>query len=80
MLADLAVARLQAGFLDEALMPAQTAYRLQRSSARTAQALGMVLARLGQNPERAASLLDKAEALGGSNPMLVEARAQLRRH
>lgn len=80
MLADLAVARLQAGFLDEALMPAETAYRLQRSSARTAQALGMVLARLGQNPERAASLLDKAEALGGSNPMLVEARAQLRRH
>lgn len=26
------------------------------------------------------SLLDKAEALGGSNPMLDEARAQLRRH
>ena len=56
---------------------AERAYALQRGSGVAAQALGMALAAAGEEPQRARDLLDKARRIGGDNPLLAEARAQL---
>lgn len=79
LLADLSLAQLRSGDAEAALASANKAYALQRSSPVAALARGMALAKLGRDPDLAASLLDKAERIGGSNPLLKEARAQLRR-
>jgi Flp pilus assembly protein TadD len=79
LLADLSLARLRSGDAEAALASAEAAYRLQRASPVAAQARGMALAKLGRDPELAKALLDKAERIGGGNPLLKEARAQLRR-
>ncbi|MFN5780649.1 MAG: hypothetical protein ACK44O_14440, partial [Novosphingobium sp.] len=79
LLADLSLAQLRSGDAEAALASADKAYRLQRASPVAALAKGMALAKLGRDPEQAKALLDKAERIGGSNPLLKEARAQLRR-
>jgi len=79
LLADLSLAQLRGGDAEMALASAEAAYRLQRASPVAALARGMALAKLGRDPDLAASLLDKAERIGGSNPLIKEARAQLRR-
>lgn len=79
LLADLSLAQLRSGDAEAALASADKAYRLQRSSPVAALAKGMALAKLGRDPDQATALLDKAERIGGSNSMIKEARAQLRR-
>lgn len=79
LLADLSLAQLRSGDAEAALASADKAYRLQRASPVAALAKGMALAKLGRDPKQAKALLDKAERIGGSNPLLKEARAQLRR-
>ena len=79
LLADLSLAQLRGGDAEAALASAEAAYRLQRATPVAALARGMALAKLGRDPDLAASLLDKAERIGGSNPLIKEARAQLRR-
>ena len=78
MLADLAFAQMQSGDAEAALASAEAAYRLQRASPAATQMLGLVLARQRTDPARAASLLDKAERIAGSNPLIQQARMQLR--
>lgn len=77
LLADLSLAQLRSGNAGEAEKTAAEAYRTQPASAATAQAWGMALAALRQRPQDARALLDKARALAGDNPMLVEARSHL---
>lgn len=77
MLADLAFAQLQNGDAEAAVASAEAAYRLQRASPAATQMLGAALARRGTDPERAASLLDKAERIAGSNPLIQRSRMQL---
>lgn len=79
LLADLSLAQLRSGDTAAALASADKAYDLQRSSPVAALAKGMALAKLGRDPEQARALLDKVERIGGPNPLLKEARAQLRR-
>lgn len=79
LLADLSLAQLRSGDAEAALASADKAYALQRSSPVAALAKGMALAKVGRDPVQATALLDKAERIGGSNPLLTEARAQLRR-
>ncbi|MFZ5743725.1 MAG: hypothetical protein ACOY7T_04520 [Pseudomonadota bacterium] len=79
LLADLSLAQLRSGDTDAALASADKAYDLQRSSPVAALAKGMALAKLGRDPEQVRALLDKAERIGGTNPLIKEARAQLRR-
>ena len=67
------------GDADAALASAQRAYSRQRSSPVAALALAMALARLGRDGELAAGLLDKAERVGGTDALIKETRAQLRR-
>lgn len=78
LLADLSLAQLRSGDAEAALASAEAACHLQRASPVAAQARGMALAKLGRDPVLAAALLDKAERIGGNNPMLKEARALLR--
>ena len=77
LLADLALARLQAGDPDLAEETAREAYRLQPSSAIAARAWGLSLAALQQRRVDAGALLDKAKSLGGDTPEIAEARRQL---
>ncbi len=79
LLADLSLAQLRSGDAEAALASAHKAYRLQRASPVAALAKGMALAKLGRDPEQATALLNKVERIGGNNPLLKEARAQLRR-
>ncbi|GAA4767005.1 hypothetical protein GCM10023306_11220 [Novosphingobium ginsenosidimutans] len=79
LLAELSLAQLRSGDAEAALLSADKAYALQRASPVAALAKGMALAKLRRNQDLAATLLDKAERMGGSNPLLQEARAQLRR-
>lgn len=77
LLADLSLAQLRADDSKAALATAERAYALQRGSGVAAQALGMALAAQGDDPVRARALLDKARRIGGDNPLLAEARAQI---
>lgn len=79
LLADLSLAELRSGDTTAALASARRAYRLQPRSGVAAQALGMALAARGSERKAALALLDKARAMGGPNPLLNEARQQLRR-
>lgn len=79
LLADLSLAQLRSGDTAAALASADKAYDLQRSSPVAALAKGMALAKLDRDPEQARALLDKAERIGGINPLVKEARSQLRR-
>lgn len=79
VLADLSLAQLRGGDALAALQSAEQAADLQRSSPVAALAWAMALARLGQDPDIAHSLLDKAERIAGASPMLNETRQQLRR-
>ncbi len=77
LLADLSLAQLRTGDTAAALASAEQAYQLQPASSVTAQALGMALAFAGQDANRARVLLDKAQAIGGANKLLDEARHKL---
>lgn len=79
LLADLSLAQLRSGDTAAALASADKAYDLQRSNPVAALAKGMALAKLGRDPEQARALLDKAERIGGPNPLIKEARGQLLR-
>lgn len=79
VLADLSLAQLRNGDAEAALRSAEQAGDLQRSSAVAALARAMALVQLGRDPDTAASLLDKAERIAGTSPMLNETREQLRR-
>lgn len=77
LLADLALAQLQDGDAAAALASAEQASRLHRASPIAAQVRAMALVRLGREPDLARSLLNKAAAMGRSDPGLAEAQAQL---
>lgn len=77
-LTDLAVARLRAGAPAEAEQSARDAYRLQRSNPSAAEAWGLGLAVLGQDPHTAAALLAKARLLLGDTPLIDEGRMRLK--
>ncbi len=79
LLADLSLAQLRSGDGAAALDSGERAYVLARSSGVAAQARGMALVELGRDPDLARQLLDKARAIGGDNPLLVQARAKLGR-
>ena len=68
-----------AGNPDEARGSALAAYRLQRSSPLAAQALGYSYALPGGSVTAARALLDKAQALVGLTPAIVDARSALER-
>lgn len=78
MLCDLAFAQLQAGDAEAAAETAAKAYRLQPASLIATQAYAIALARSGEQPKAARSLLEKARRIGGDNPLLSEARKQLK--
>lgn len=75
--AELSLAQLRTGDAKAAELSARRAYRLQRSSAFTAQAWGLSLAALGKDQADAAALLTKAQAIGGDTALLAEGRRLL---
>ena len=77
LLCDLSLAQWRGGDAETAVVTAEAAYRLQPASAVASQALGAALAEAGERPRAARSLLNKARAIGGSNPLLEEALAKL---
>ncbi len=77
LLCDLSLAQLRGGDAAAAVETAEQAYRLQPASAVATLALGTALAEAGQRPRAARSLLLKARAIGGSNPLLEEALGKL---
>jgi cellulose synthase operon protein C len=77
LLCDLSLAQLRGGDAEDAVVTAEAAYRLQPASAVASQALGAALAEAGERPRAARSLLNKARAIGGNNPLLEEALAKL---
>ncbi|MEE4450182.1 tetratricopeptide repeat protein [Novosphingobium resinovorum] len=77
LLSDLAMAQVAAGDLSAAQDDARAAYRLQRSSALAAQALGSSYAAAGTRPAEARALLDKAQAMLGSTPFIADARRRM---
>ena len=79
LLCDLAMVEAHAGNPDEARGSALAAYRLQRSSPLAAQALGYSYALPGGSVTAARALLDKAQALVGLTPAIVDARSALER-
>ncbi len=79
LLADLALAQLRGGDATAALVTARRAYGLAPASATVSQIYGMALAAGGKQPRAARSLLTKARAIGGDNPLLAEVLAGLPR-
>jgi predicted Zn-dependent protease len=77
LLCDLSFAQLQAGDAGAAAQTAARAFRLQPASLVATQAYAISLAKAGEQPKTARSLLEKARRLGGDNPLLAEARKQL---
>ena len=77
LLSDLAIAQLRGGNRLGALQTSRAAYALQRGSALTAQAYAMALIANRQDLDLAGALLDKAQQIGGDNPLLANARKQL---
>lgn len=74
LLAELSLAQLRCGDAQAATATAREAYRLQRASPVAAQLWGLSLAATGENPAKAAALLDKARRIMGDTPLLAEAR------
>lgn len=77
VLADLSLAQLRSGDPKAAEASARQAYRLQRANPLAAQAWGLSLAALGEKPQIARALLDKARLLIGDNALLAEGRLRL---
>jgi len=77
LLSDLAVVRVNAGDARAGESAALEAVHLQRASPLAAQALGLSLATLGEQPGAAVSLLNKARRMLGDNAVLAEARERL---
>jgi len=78
LLADLAMAEAGTGDSEAATAAAAVAYRLQRSNASAAQSLAFGYVTLGQERAGAVALLDKAQAIAGTTPLIAAAREQLR--
>jgi tetratricopeptide (TPR) repeat protein len=77
LLCDLSYAQLRDGDRRAALETAEAAYRLQPSSPVAAQAYGIALAENREKPRSARSLLRKAKAVGGGNPLIDHALSQV---
>jgi Tfp pilus assembly protein PilF len=77
LLCDLAMVQAGQGDLAAARGTARTAYRLQRASPMATQALGYVYAADGAFAVQARALLDKAQAMVGSTPLILQARQML---
>ncbi len=80
LLADLSYAQWREGDAAAAIITSHAAYELQRSSAAATQAYALSLVAEGKQPQMAKAMLDKARAIGGDNPALISATAQLRLH
>ena len=78
LLADLSYAQLRSGDAKSALDSATRAWLLQPASPAAAQARGMALAELHQQPALARQMLDQARRSGGDNPLLSAALAKLK--
>ena len=78
LLADLSYAQLRSGDAKAALDSATRAWTLQPASPAAAQARGMALVELGQDPALARQLLEQARRSGGDNALLKAARAKLK--
>lgn len=78
LLSDLAMIEAGEGDMAAASERALEAYRVQRSSPMSAQALAYSYASLRIRPRDARSLLDKAQAVTGVTPLIAEARRLLR--
>ena len=78
LLADLSYAQLRSGDAKAALDSATRAWTLQPASPAAAQARGMALVDLGQEPALARQLLEQARRSGGDNALLKAARARLK--
>lgn len=78
LLSDLAMVEAGNGDLEAARESAEAAYRLQRSSPLSTQALAYSYATSGGSRSAARALLDKAQAMVGETPLIAEARRQLR--
>lgn len=78
LLADLSYAQLRSGDAQAALDSATRAWTLQPASPAAAQARGMALVELGQDPALARQLLEQARRSGGDNTLLKAARAKLK--
>lgn len=79
VLCNLALVEAELDDLEASHAAALAAYRLQRSSPETAQALGYSLAMLGREPEAARALFAKAEAMVGRTPLIARGLAVLDR-
>ncbi|MDE2412578.1 MAG: tetratricopeptide repeat protein [Sphingomonadales bacterium] len=77
LLVDLSLAQLNGGDAEAARDTAQRAARLLPASGFAAQAWGMALVELDEDPALARQLLDKARRIEGDNPLLAEARTRL---
>lgn len=78
LLADLSYAQLRTGDARVALDSATRAWLLQPASPAAAQARGMALVELEQDPALARQLLEQAQRSGGNNPLLGAALARLK--
>ena len=78
LLADLSYAQLRSGDAKAALDSATRAWSLQPASPASAQARGMALVELGQEPALARQLLEQARRSGGDNALLKAARSKLK--
>lgn len=77
LLSDLAVLEARQGDQEAAVADAQKAYRLQRASPLATQALGYTYAMLGIRGSDAQALLDKAQAMVGTTPLIEQGRQLL---
>jgi tetratricopeptide (TPR) repeat protein len=77
LLADLSLIEVRSGNFEAARDNARTAYRLQRSSPVATQALAYSYAASGEHTRMARALLDKAQAMLGSTPLIAQARRML---
>lgn len=77
LLVDLSLAQLNSGDAESARDTAQRAARLLPASSVAAQAWGMALVELDEDPDLARQLLDKARRIDGDNPLLATARKRL---
>lgn len=77
LLVDLSLAQLNTGDAEAARDSAQRAARLMPASGFAAQAWGLALVELEEDPDLARQLLDKARRIDGDNPLLAAARKRL---
>lgn len=77
LLVDLSLAQLNTGDARDARDTAERAARLMPASGFAAQAWGMALVELDEDPDLARQLLDKARRIDGDNPLLAAGRKRL---